>query len=262
METQDNLQILSPTAAVAFTDQWYEHATAAHFWMEWRVRVFLAQLHRLGIPSDLPWKGLDIGCGQGILINQLERRTSWIIDGAELNRPAIESACLTRGRRMVYDINDQHLSLKEHYDFLILFDIVEHLSSPSDFLISAAYHLKPGGHIFINVPALPALRSVYDDVLGHLRRYTKPMAALEATAAGLCTIDARYWGISMLPLLWLRKLTLKPDVTAEVVRKGFSPPSFWIHSALRGMMRIETSLWPHPPVGTSLMCVLEKPAAE
>jgi len=32
--------------------------------------------------------------------------------------------------------------------------------------------LRPGGWLFVNVPALPALASAYDRAVGHLRRYT------------------------------------------------------------------------------------------
>jgi hypothetical protein len=60
--------------------------------------------------------------------------------------------------------------------------------------------------------------------------------------------------VLLLPLLLTRKLLLRRSATpAEIIRTGFQPPGDLTHRLLRGLMRVETSLWPNPPVGTSLL---------
>jgi hypothetical protein len=66
----------------------------------------------------------------------------------------------------------------------------------------------------------------------------------------------RYWGFSMVPLLWVRRLHLRNKEgrgTAAVVKRGFQPPGAITHAVLRTIMRAETALIGRPPRGTSLL---------
>ena len=78
-----------------------------------------------------------------------------------------------RPHRCLYNIHDRAPDLAARYDAIILFDVIEHIESPAEFLASALYHLKPGGRVFINVPALQSLYSKFDVAVGHYRRYSK-----------------------------------------------------------------------------------------
>ena len=60
-------------------DEWFEFATADHFWMQWRHRLLVRALKRAG---DRVRNALEIGCGHGVGRDMLERdlgiRSGWL----------------------------------------------------------------------------------------------------------------------------------------------------------------------------------------
>jgi SAM-dependent methyltransferase len=53
-----------------------------------------------------------------------------------------------------------------------LFDVIEHIEDDLAFLHSMRNLLKPGGRLYVTVPAYPLLWSGEDPAAGHFRRYT------------------------------------------------------------------------------------------
>lgn len=251
----NTIHVLSSyTAKPSYCRPYYKSAKEGHFWIEWRFKVFLQQLHVLGISKEIPLKGLDAGCGNGVVRRQIEQHTCWIVDGADLAQEALALNISHRGETFLYDIRDCHMSLKEVYDFVVLFDVLEHIEDPRSFLESVLYHLRPRGWLFINVPALNILFSRYDRVQMHFRRYTKSMIKEQLMHNTLKIQSMRYWGFSLLPFAILRKfLSSRYTSDEEVLQKGFNPPSNWLNTCLLRIMHRETSYFKKPILGTSLM---------
>lgn len=255
-----HVEILSPAEAINFPGQWYDIMDEDHFWMIWRTRAFLQQCRELSISTEIPYSVLEIGCGYGILRRMLEAATRWKIDAVDLNAGALCHSTPGRGRTALYNIHDRAPNLAASYDALILFDVIEHIESPTKFLSSALYHLKPGGYVFINVPALQSLYSKFDVAVGHCRRYSKATLEAELARAGIRKIDDRYWGLTMLPVLALRKLLVSlsgenAGKTTNVVQRGVQPPNRLADAVLTGAMEFEARLIPNAPIGTSLLYV-------
>ncbi len=245
---------LSQVTATDFPGIWYEIASENHFWFDWRFRAFLQQLRTLKIDLQTPYKVLEIGCGHGIVRRQMECQSNWIVDGADVNLEALQQNNTTRGRTLLYDIFDRKAELQESYDFVILFDVIEHIQDVDSFLRAVLSHLKPNGILFINVPALEKIRTKFDDVVGHLRRYDKEMMHQTIAPLPLKTIDIRYWGFSSIALILLRKLFTPSNATEEeMVRAGLKPPGDIANTILRWLAAIETKLINSPPIGTSLL---------
>jgi len=59
------------------------------------------------------------------------------------------------------------------FDTAIFIHVLEHIEKHKEAIDHTATLLKPGGHVLIEVPALPFLNSRHDEMLGHYRRYTK-----------------------------------------------------------------------------------------
>ncbi|MFH1983051.1 MAG: class I SAM-dependent methyltransferase [Pseudomonadota bacterium] len=247
-------------AESAFPSQWYELGGETHFWFQWRLAVFLNQLACLPVSVDRPLRCLDIGCGHGILRRQLERHTAWQIDGTDLNADILQYQSGFRGDTLLYDILEKRPDLCEAYDGLFLFDVIEHIADTSTFLDAALYHLKPKGWLFINVPAIEPLYSVYDAVAGHIRRYDKDLLLRTVADQPAEVKDMRYWGLSMVPILIARKLVLqvKKMDAAATLQTGFQPKFAFINNLFRIMMRIETTILTNPFVGTSLIAAVQK----
>ena len=123
-----------------------------------------------------------------------------MFDGADLNIEALKRCSGGLERVLYYDILEKRQEFRDRYDVAILFDVIEHIEPTRPFLEAVLFHLKPGGIVLVNVPALMTLFSVYDKVAGHYRRYIgrcwPRVRDLDATV-----VDQVYWGFSMVPLL-------------------------------------------------------------
>jgi SAM-dependent methyltransferase len=251
--SMNQIEILSPPQAVSMADEWFQFATADHFWMQWRHHMVSRALKRAGGSIR---RALEIGCGNGIARDMLERDFGFPVDGCDLNRMALEMAKAGKGRLFVYDILGQSPSLLGRYDAVFLLDVIEHIPDDTGFLSAASRYLGPKGFVVINVPANEWLTSDYDRINGHFRRYT-PRSLMDLLDC--CGIEPQaiwHWGLSMVPLLLARKALLgwgNQKMAETVMRRGFVPPNRLTHLLLHGLKNVETA-FPFPmPLGTSLL---------
>lgn len=97
------------------------------------------------------WKLVDLGCGEGVLVEQL-RREGWDIRGLDLN---YESELVERGS--ILDLPYQDHSI----DAVFMLDTLEHLSYEDQPTALKEIHrvLAPGGRLLVSVPNLAHLNS-------------------------------------------------------------------------------------------------------
>ncbi len=244
---------LSPVRESEFPSEWYELSSVEHFWFVWRLRATLRLMAETGVPRDAELRVLDVGGGAGLLRDQLESATRWSVDLAELNPAALAAAGPGRGRALYYDVGQREETLRGAYDVALLFDVLEHVEDTRGLLASIAHHLRPGGWLLVNVPALPSLMSAYDRAAGHLRRYTPGSLRREFLGLDYEIVSVRHWGLSLVALLLLRKWLLGRTPTATTIRRGFAAPSRLAHAGLRRLMATETAVLPLSPIGASLL---------
>jgi len=246
----NTIEQLSPVRALSMADEWFEHATADHFWMQWRHEILVRQLTRIGHTIE---KALEVGCGHGIVRQLVERDLGFAVDGCDLNRRALEMAANGKGRLFVYDIFDRNPALLETYDLVLLMDVIEHLDDDLGFLSAALEHLKPGGIVAINVPAHMAFYGKYDEVIGHKRRYNTARIEWLFRHTKIEPLSIAYWGLTLLPLLFARKIVLRFVSSEQTIHTGFAEHNVVTRKLLRIIQRLELSA-PFPmPIGTSLM---------
>lgn len=231
-------------------DEWFQFATADHFWMQWRHCLLVRALQCAG---DDVRNALEIGCGHGVAREMLERDLGIPVDGCDLNRTALETAKPGKGNLFVYNILDQKSSLLGRYDAVLLLDVIEHIDDDAAFVRAALRHLRSGGIVAVNVPAIMMLFSDYDRVAGHVRRYTRHGLRGLLERCGVEIQGIQPWGLLMIPLLLARKTLLRRANQADVIRTGFVPPNSLSQLLLHGMKNIETSLPFRMPFGTSIL---------
>jgi SAM-dependent methyltransferase len=256
----NNIQILSQIESdEKFPSVYFEIVDEEHFWCRWRMTAFSNMLRELAVDTRAAWSVLDVGCGNGVVRRQLEALTAWTTDGTDFPMEALERNIGVRGATYRYNVYDERPEFREHYDAVVLFDVLEHIEDPRRFLKSLAFHLKPGGWLFINVPALEALRSPYDEVQGHLRRYTPSLLRREICGMEFEERAMTYWGMLQIPLLAMRKIVLTLLTKKEnIYTTGFQPPAGFLNSALLGLMKFETAVLRHPMIGTSVLGAFQK----
>jgi SAM-dependent methyltransferase len=131
---------------------------------------------------------LDVGCGPGVLLNQMRTR-GWRVRGTERSPSAAQQA------RDVFHLDvraqsvDDLLAEGATFDAVVLWHVAEHLHAPADIVRGIAHLLRPGGVLLIAVPnfASPEARVgragwFHLDVPRHLVHFTP--STLDAMLAG------------------------------------------------------------------------------
>lgn len=248
------INLLSSPTEYFMADEWHKFAKPDHFWMKWRFDIL-----KKNIPKEFFWgKTLEIGCGNGIAKDQIESYYGCVVSGCDLNISALRDSIPGEGELYLYDINQRCANFKEEFSTLLLFDVLEHIKDPVNFLKSAAFHLKPGGRIIINVPAFQLFYSQYDKVAGHLKRYNILLLNKELQLAGFSVERSTYWGLSMVPLILIRKLTLCFVTNKKVIKVGFHPNSKLINYILELFRKCECVFFTKLYLGTSLLVIAQK----
>lgn len=238
----------------SFTNEWYEIALEDHFWMQWRFFVFKNLLKKAEISLKHQLNVLEIGCGKGVFLKQMEQNSFWNIDGADINWEALNDSVAKRSRLLFYNIMEKRSEYKHAYDMVILMDVLEHIEKPGEFLEACFFHIRPGGIFIINTPALPSMYSVYDERMGHFRRYNNKKLLQEFEIVEIDKVVTIHWGFTLLPFLFLRKLLISKDAKRkDIVKKGFAPPGRLSHTVLKFFMRLELLFFKNLPIGTSIM---------
>jgi len=255
INTTRTLTYLSSPADVSMANWWFGIATIDHFWIQRRFDVFRRLAGTL-IPSA--GEIAEIGCGHGLLQRQIEETYGREVTGFDLNEFALKQSLARLSNIFCYDIHQQDPSLRQRFDLVFLFDVLEHMADEDQFLRAVMFHLAPGGKLVLNVPAGKWAYSAYDEAAGHVRRYS--IRSLQDTAGRnrLQIAKASYWGLPLAPTLLLRRLWLlgKRDRDRDkIISAGFSPRT----KVLNRLLSLVSTCEPIPQrfLGTSIMAVLE-----
>lgn len=242
---------LSPPAPVSMADSWYEIASINHFWIQRRFAV----LQRLTDGMIAAAKELaEIGCGNGLLQRQIEDACGREVTGFDLNEYALKQNVSRKSKVCCYDIFQAEATLRERFDVIFLFDVLEHITDEDRFLEALMFHLAPGGHVLVNVPAGQWAYSEYDVAAGHVRRYTIKTLRAAAQRNHLQVKAWSYWGLPLVPTLMVRRLWLMGKRgQSKIIKAGFDARTTTINRILGVLSRCE--MIPQTLLGTSLMAV-------
>lgn len=171
----------------------YRAADDSRYEAEMPNRWRTARRHKKIIDTYVSCKGslLDVGCASGAFLRVM-RDAGWDGDGVEPS----ESQFL-RASKLLGDFANiqrcmlQDASLAKDYDLVTLWDVLEHVTEPAEFLQLATSHLKSGGYLALNVPRVDSLvakglSSRWPLLLAeHLNYFTIPSLRICGESAGL-----------------------------------------------------------------------------
>lgn len=166
-------------------------------------RYLLRRARILGaIRSIGPCRTLEIGCGPGILLHELERRGHQCT-ALESSPAALETAnSLAEATGSKIDFRSSSgPDLDGAFQLVMAFEVLEHIEADVEALKQWAGWLQPGGTLMLSVPAHQRRWNSRDVFAGHVRRYERADLLDKVQAAGLQIEAAECYGFPLANIL-------------------------------------------------------------
>jgi SAM-dependent methyltransferase len=239
-----------------------------HAWFAGRTRAILKYLDaELGMrQAGSTREILDLGIGAGNMAHHLTHYGRvWGIDN-NLRPLRVASQ---RGLEVVQSSGDQLPFADKTFDLVALLDTIEHIPDELGVFLECYRVLKPGGKLFITVPAFMWLWSYNDEINAHQRRYTTTDLQQKLEISGLRVRRISYNNFFLFPLLAAIRLLrpynpnlASPHLTnaSEVYQVEMEPIPEPINTILHGIGWLEAELLQRTslPFGASVLCVAER----
>jgi len=107
---------------------------------------------------------LDVGCGNGRLINSLKQKNLIKAYGIDISSQMINE-CRERYRNIDFQVsNGERLPFNDNsFDTVIICCVLHHLNNPQGFFLEAHRVLKTGGTLIVGEPCFPAIARLFTD---------------------------------------------------------------------------------------------------
>jgi SAM-dependent methyltransferase len=243
-----------PGFSVERRDHLHGLVDQGHFWFAPRDALVLRCLRRLGVGRAS--RLLELGCAQGRFLaaaSGLAGRRAGVeghLESLRRARLADPGALLVHADVAAVPLGGAQL------DVAVALDVLEHVE-PLPFLREAARLVRPGGHLVLSVPAVPALWSAADELAGHRCRYDVATLRAELAASGWRLVDHTHYQLVLLPLVWLSRRRHRR--TAPGLERR---PPRWLNRVLGAVNAAEVALWRgRVPLGSSLVAWARREAS-
>ena len=144
----------------------------SNFWDQSRNRLFnslISQEQQKKKKIDF----LEIGCGTGNLIKSLLEFSNLNITGTEIYLKGLFYAKKRIPSADFIQIDISKNILNKKFDFIVCFDVIEHIENDLKAISNISSMLKTKGKFIISVPQYMFLWSELDKLVMHKRRYSK-----------------------------------------------------------------------------------------
>ena len=237
-----------------------------YWWFVARRRL-IASLLDAHYPRDGRLRLLDIGCGTGAMLDVLAPFGDVV--GADFAPEALQF-CRARGAEQgrTYPLTRADVRrlpfAGDSFDAVTAMDVIEHIDDDKAASAEIFRVLKPGGRLFVTVPAYQFLWSEHDEALHHHRRYTAPHLKDVFQRVGFSVPKVSYTVSSLLPPIAAYRLVsnLLPGRQKNGEKKAdLVQVSPRVNAALESLCAWETRLVGRTnlPFGVTVVCVAEKP---
>ncbi|TSC89679.1 MAG: methyltransferase family protein [Parcubacteria group bacterium Gr01-1014_3] len=236
----------------------YERLEETHWWFTGRQKVISNMLNHKVIPRHVE-RALDVGCGTGFctaLVSKIADSV-WCVEMADemigMLKKKDKNLNIIKGEWPDVEVN-------QTFQFVTLFDSLEHIRDDRTALKKIESVLEPGGVMMVTVPAYKFLWSEHDTISHHQRRYTKKqMRAAISEATGLTIVKMTYFNTFFFPPIALFRLIKNLFGIRTSGSDVFAMPKI-LNSVMGWLFGLEGKLlrWVSFPFGASLLCIARK----
>ena len=244
VEVQPDDRYFDLMAEVADTHWWYRSRRA---WLHQELRPRLARGER----------AYDIGCGTGDAMATLADLGAAPVAGTDLSEHVLGWVVQRDHPPTVLKSLAERLPFADRSaSTLISMDVIEHLDDDVVALREYRRLLKPGGTIFLTVPAYQWIWSEHDDRAAHRRRYSRQRFTTAVLAAGFEVDRVTYFFSFLVPVAALvRKTPLRRFFPATDEEASAMHPA--LDKVLAALARLERRIGARfdLPFGLSILLV-------
>ncbi|MBI4497788.1 MAG: class I SAM-dependent methyltransferase [Chloroflexi bacterium] len=231
---------------------------ATHWWYAGMREITAALLDRY-LPQRPGLRILDAGCGTGANLQALERYGSVL--GVDIS-PLALALCRRRGLTGVALASVDHLPFRDAaFDLVTSFDVLYHLAVQEDQSALREFRrvLRPGGMLFLRVPALGFLRAAHDTAVHTRHRYSTAELRRKVAATGFRVVRATYANTLLFPAIAGLRLAQRATGRATDHQGDVHPAAPAVNTALRAALGLEARLLRRVdlPLGVSALCVAQ-----
>jgi 2-polyprenyl-3-methyl-5-hydroxy-6-metoxy-1,4-benzoquinol methylase len=208
---------------------------------------------------------LEVGCGTGY-VSQYLKKKDYHIECADLFLKALQFCRVRNAGEKYYQMDLFDRLFIEEFEGICAFDVLEHIEDDLQIIKNLHDALKPGGFLFITVPADMRLWSEMDVYAEHKRRYSSREIRSKLEGNGFKIIKLSYFMTFLYPIIILsRKFFNKSrrpgseQETNAVKQKAMNElcPNWILNSALFFIFSLEIPFIQlfTLPFGSSILCV-------
>jgi SAM-dependent methyltransferase len=235
-----------------------------HWWFRGRRAIFLRLLDRYLPPSNSRERRLlDVGCGTGAMLRDLERYGT--ATGIEAEDAAVR-LCRERGLTGVQRAEAPPLPFEdESFDLVTALDVLEHVDDDLEVMREIERTLRPGGLTLLSVPAYGFLWGLQDEVAHHKRRYVAGQLSQRVEAAGLEIRRLSYFNTVLFLPIAIVRLLRRVRASEPRLRSDFDMTGPGrLNEVLARMFASEAWMLERAdlPFGVSIMALAAKPAQQ
>ena len=236
-------------------------AEREHFWFR-GFRRFVAPLLARAAGNRADLRILDCGCGTGNNLRMLRRYGR--ATGIDLTFSGLAYA-RRQGERLVARASALTLPFSDDtFDLATSFDVIYAFDDDQAAQALKEMHrvLRPGGHLVLNVAALPMLRGNHSILGGEVQRYTRASLRRHLQNAGFDVVRLTYTNAAILPIVagvrFAQRLRRGGHQLSDV---ELSVPKAPVNLTLSGLLAVESVALRvvDMPLGSSLLTLAKKP---
>ena len=183
----------------SFLDK-YRQIEREHWWFRVRSCIITDQLQFLlkGSPS---MQILNVGAATGASTEMLQPFGE--VSSLEYDQPCVDYCRKVLNLDVIQGSITALPYADASFDLVCAFDVVEHVEDDRLAVSELIRVCKPGGHVYVTVPAYMSLWSDHDVVNNHFRRYQR--AELLALFNAGTLLRSTYFNTLLFPLIWLAR---------------------------------------------------------